>query len=173
MLDSGPSVRYYIGWRRVHAPGETLGPQWIAVRMRISQKSKIVKADARILIRFSLLYKQEVFLLFDFERFEALRKEKGITKKSIADRLDRKPSLCQDWKQGKSTPNPAQLAVVADILGTTTAYLTGESDQKERPTAGTGDGLSTVKRELLEIAETLPDEKVEQLLRLVKAALEL
>lgn len=111
--------------------------------------------------------------MFDFARFEALRKEKGITKKSIADRLDRKPSLCQDWKQGKSAPNPAQLAVVADILGTTPAYLTGESEEREKPTAGAGDGLSAVKRELLEIAETLPDEKVEQLLRLVKAALEL
>jgi transcriptional regulator with XRE-family HTH domain len=67
--------------------------------------------------------------LFLYDRFEALRVSRGITKTFIAQSLGRTPTLCQDWKQQKSQPNDAQLREVARILGTTTAYLRGETDE--------------------------------------------
>ena len=67
-------------------------------------------------------------VLFLYDRFEALRVSRGITKTFIAQSLGRTPTLCQDWKQQKSQPNDAQLREVARILGTTTAYLRGETD---------------------------------------------
>ena len=66
--------------------------------------------------------------MFDYDRFEQLRASRGINKKFISGALGRSPTLCQDWKQRKSQPSPAQLRRVADILGTTPEYLTGESD---------------------------------------------
>ena len=63
--------------------------------------------------------------MFDYERFEELRRSKGITKKFIAQALDRSPSICQDWKQKKSQPSQAQLKIVAEILGTSPAWLMG------------------------------------------------
>lgn len=66
--------------------------------------------------------------LFQFERFEALRQSRGVTKTFIAQSLGRSTSLCQDWKQQKSQPSKEQLRVVARILGTTPAYLLGETD---------------------------------------------
>jgi len=69
-----------------------------------------------------------VNVLFLYDRFEALRVSRGITKTFIAQSLGRTPTLCQDWKQQKSQPNDAQLREVARILGTTTAYLRGETD---------------------------------------------
>lgn len=57
-----------------------------------------------------------VILLFNYERFDSLRRSKGITQKFIAQSLGRSATLCQDWKQHKSQPNAAQLSVLASIL---------------------------------------------------------
>ena len=64
--------------------------------------------------------------MFNYERFEELRASRGITKKFISQALGRSSTICQDWKQKKSQPSPEQLRIVAEILGTTTAYLRGE-----------------------------------------------
>ncbi len=66
--------------------------------------------------------------MFNFDRFEELRRSRGITKKFISGALDRSPALCQDWKMGKSVPNSNQLRRVAEILGTSPAYLCCETD---------------------------------------------
>ena len=71
--------------------------------------------------------------MFNFARFEELRKEKGITKTFIAEQLHRAPSLCQGWKDKKSEPSPEQLRVVAKLLDTTPEYLMGESNEKKPP----------------------------------------
>ena len=70
-----------------------------------------------------------VILLFNYERFDSLRRSKGITQKFIAQSLGRSATLCQDWKQHKSQPNAAQLSVLASILDTTPQYLCDESDE--------------------------------------------
>lgn len=74
---------------------------------------------------------KEVIFLFDFDRFESLRKQYGVTKKFIADALDRTPAICQDWKYGKSEPNDKQIVIVAEILHTSPAYLRHETDDSE------------------------------------------
>lgn len=73
--------------------------------------------------------------MFDYDRFESVRVARGVTKAHIAAAIGRTPTICQDWKKGKSVPNSDQLKIVAAILGTTPEYLTGESDQKEKPAA--------------------------------------
>lgn len=78
-------------------------------------------------MRFVTLHINGVCFLFDYNRFEQLRSAKGITKKFIAQSLGRSSTICQDWKQQKSQPNPEQLRRVAEILDTTPAYLTGET----------------------------------------------
>ena len=83
----------------------------------------------RTFLRFGGMHKDEVKPLFIYERFEALRASRGITKRFIAQSLGRSPTLCQDWKMQKSQPSDEQLAVVARILGTTPDYLRGETDE--------------------------------------------
>ena len=74
------------------------------------------------------MHKNGVILLFNYDRFESLLKARGVTKTFIARSLGRSATLCQDWKQRKSQPSEAQLREVARILGTTPAYLRGETD---------------------------------------------
>lgn len=71
--------------------------------------------------------------MFIYTRFEELVDELGIKKTFVAEKLGKSPSICQDWKRGKSQPSAAQLQIVADILDTTPEYLTGETDKKEKP----------------------------------------
>ena len=69
--------------------------------------------------------------MFRFDRFEALRVSKGISKKHIADAIGRSAQIIQDWKNPKKTvePNDKQLKIVAEILGTTPEYLLGVVDE--------------------------------------------
>ncbi|MBQ7435354.1 MAG: helix-turn-helix transcriptional regulator [Oscillospiraceae bacterium] len=67
--------------------------------------------------------------MFQYDRFEALLKSRGITKTHISRCLGRSATLCQDWKQQKSQPSDKQLREVARILGTTPEYLRGETDE--------------------------------------------
>lgn len=71
--------------------------------------------------------------MFIYTRFEELVDELGIKKTFVAEKLGKSPSICQDWKRGKSQPSATQLQIVADILDTTPEYLTGETDKKEKP----------------------------------------
>ena len=93
--------------------------------------------------------------MFVYTRFEALIRETGV-KASIARRLGRTPTICQDWKAGKSEPNDEQLSIVASALGTTPAYLRGTTDEKKLPTEpvpGEEDPLDAQLRELLSHAD--------------------
>ena len=115
--------------------------------------------------------------MFIYERFEALRKSRGITKRFIAQSLDRSPTLCQDWKLQKSQPNDEQLAVVADILGTTPAYLRGETDEVSPAPAQDGElaELLTSLREreemrmLFKLAQDASPEDVRQAVKIIEA----
>lgn len=66
--------------------------------------------------------------MFRFDRFEALRTSKGITKKFVSDAIGRSSQTIQDWKNGKTEPNDVQIAIVSELLGTSPEYLRGEVD---------------------------------------------
>lgn len=86
--------------------------------------------------------------MLDFDRLNKLLKDTGVTKSSIANKLNRNRSIFNDWEKGKSVPSDAQLEIVAQALGTTAAYLRGETDIKERHPLQTGD-LTASEQEML------------------------
>ena len=130
-------------------------------------------------LRFVYLHSNEVEYLFIYDRFEQLRRSRGITKKFIADSLGRTSTLCQDWKQQKSQPNTQQLGIVAEILGTSPAYLCGETDDPAPPAPSVGsdelDELLTALRErkdlrmLFSLARDASPEDVRQAARIIEA----
>lgn len=131
----------------------------------------------RTFFRFGGMHKDEVKPLFNYERFEALRASRGITKRFIAQSLGRSPTLCQDWKKQKSQPSDEQLAVVARILGTTPAYLRGETDEVSPAPAEDGELaelLSSLReredmRMLFKLAQGASPEDVRQAVRIIEA----
>ena len=132
---------------------------------------------SRTFLRFGILHKDEVKTLFDYERFEALRVSRGITKRFIAQSLGRSATLVQDWKLHKSQPNEAQLAAVAQILGTTPEYLRGETDEVS-PLGAQDEELQTLLEELrrredmrmlFKLARDASPEDVRQAVRIIEA----
>lgn len=113
--------------------------------------------------------------LFDYERFEKLRASKGITKKFIAQALGRSATICQDWKQRKSQPSEEQLKVVAEILGTSPAYLMGEDVQADTtPDDELMELLSSLReredmRMLFKLARDASPEDVRQAVKIIEA----
>lgn len=131
----------------------------------------------RTFLRFGGMHKDEVKPLFIYERFEALRASRGITKRFIAQSLGRSPTLCQDWKMQKSQPSDEQLAVVARILGTTPDYLRGETDEVSPAPAEDrelAELLSSLReredmRMLFKLAHDASPEDVRQAVRIIEA----
>ena len=125
----------------------------------------------------SNLHKNEVRDLFQYDRFEALRVSRGITKTFIAQSLGRSPTLCQDWKQQKSKPSDAQLRAVARILGTTPEYLLGETDEPALDPVREAELealLSSLReredmRMLFKLAKDASPEDVRQAVRIIEA----
>lgn len=115
--------------------------------------------------------------MLNYDRFEQLRSSRGITKKFISGALGRSPTLCQDWKQQKSQPSRQQLERVAEILGTTPAYLSGETDDPSPNPAGNDEleRLLTALREredmrmLFKLAENATPEDVRQAVKIIEA----
>ena len=118
--------------------------------------------------------KNGVNALFNYEKMEALRVSKGITKRFIAQSLGRSATLVQDWKQHKSQPSDEQLAVVANILGTTPAYLRDETDEVS-PASEELEALLTSLREreemrmLFKLARDASPEDVRQAVKIIEA----
>lgn len=118
--------------------------------------------------------KKAVSNLFNFTRFDTLRSEKGISKLYIAQKIDRTAGVIQMWKNGKSAPNEEQLRIVADILGTTPEYLSGESDEKSPPSPEAGGGqaetLTGEEARFIRAARRMRPEQRAILLELLEAA---
>ena len=111
--------------------------------------------------------------MFQYDRFEALREARGVTKTFIAQSLGRSATLCQDWKQQKSQPSEAQLKQVARILGTTPEYLRGESDEIS-PDEEMERLLTTLReredmRMLFKLAQDASPEDVRQAVKIIEA----
>ena len=114
-------------------------------------------------------------VLFDFTRFETLRKKYGITKTYLANLIGRTPTTIQDWKQKKSEPNDEQIKIIAKALHTTVAYLRGKTnDPNEKPAPMIEDGfaekisrlppaLAELSIRFLALAEANPDSALRHL----------
>lgn len=73
------------------------------------------------------------------ERIRALRKSRGITQDKIAEMIGGRCNrvTISRWESGKFTPNGEVLAKLSTILGTTTDYLMGLSDDPDGVVRGT------------------------------------
>ena len=69
-------------------------------------------------------------------RYKEARLHAGLSQKAAAISLGVRPPSMSDWESGKTKPTHEHLVAMAALYGTTTEYLTGASDTKEKqPTA--------------------------------------
>lgn len=69
------------------------------------------------------------------QRLKQLRKELGLSQKSLAEHLGVTQQAVGKWETGRSSPDPATLARLAELLETSADYLLGISEQPAEPAA--------------------------------------
>lgn len=98
-------------------------------------------------------------------------KELGVSQAHLAELVGRQRYYLADLARKGTQPPAETIAVWADALSTTPAYLLGETDEKEKPTGAVADGLSAKERELIELFRGLSPAEQDAQLALWKARL--
>ena len=107
-----------------------------------------------------------------YERIQSLCKSKGVSGSRMCLDLGLSKSTLSDIKSGrKKSVSTATAQKIAGYFNVTVGYLLGEEDEKEKPTAQ-GDGLSEKRKALIDFAMSVPDDKAEMILRVMKSIVE-
>ena len=103
------------------------------------------------------------------ERITTLCKSRGVSGSRMCLDLGLSKSTMSDLKSGRKTGvSVATAQKIAGYFGITVDELYGE---KEKPTAQ-GDGLTEKQRILMEFVQSVPDDKAEMILRVMKSIVE-
>ena len=78
------------------------------------------------------------------ERIKAMAKQQGITQTFLCKQIGKRATYLNEVKLGKDRIHDNEIEVIASILNTTPAYLRGETDDPEPPTAE-GDWVDEIK----------------------------
>lgn len=107
------------------------------------------------------------------ERLTQLCNDKGIKGGRMCAELGISKSLMTDLKSGRKKGVNAETAQkLATYFNVSVGYLLGEDDEikKEQPTEY--DGLSEKRKALIDFALSVPDDKAEMILRVMKSIVE-
>lgn len=108
-----------------------------------------------------------------YERLVELCKERGIKGGRMCTDLGISKSLMTDLKSGRKKGVNAETAhKLAEYFGVSVGYLLGEEEKdikKEQPTDS--DGLSEKRKALMQFATSVPEDKVEMILQVMKTIL--
>ena len=107
-----------------------------------------------------------------FARIQSLCEQKNIRPGRLCNELGISRSLMTDLKMGRRSGVSAVTAQkIASYFNVSVGYLLGEEEEKEKTTAQ-GDGLTENQRILMEFAKSVPDDKAEMILRVMKSIVE-
>lgn len=106
-----------------------------------------------------------------YKRIATLCEEKGIKGATMCSEVGISKGLLTDLKMGRRTGVSAVTAQkIASYFGVSVGYLLGEEDKKEQSTEY--DGLSEKRKMLMDFVMSVPDDKAEMLLRVMKTIVE-
>ena len=107
-----------------------------------------------------------------YENIAALCEEKGIKGAKMCNDIGMSKGVLTDLKMGRRTGVTAVTAQkIASYFGVSVGYLLGEEEKEEKPTVE-DDGLSENMKQLIEFAKSVPDDKVELVLKLMRTIVE-
>ena len=110
------------------------------------------------------------------DRITNLAKEKGITQAFISSKIGVHRNWLSCVRRDNVKISDERIAIIADILGTTTAYLKGETDDpapaKEKSPSPT-DGLTKFQTTILQLLDHVPEDRQDELASLIESALKM
>ena len=107
-----------------------------------------------------------------YENIIGLCEEKGIKGGKMCTDIGMSKGILTDLKMGRQTGiSAANAQKIASYFGVTVGYLLGEEEKEEQPTVK-DDGLSENMKQLIDFAKTVPDDKIELVLKVMKSIVE-
>ena len=107
-----------------------------------------------------------------YETISTLCDEKGIKGAKMCNDIGISKGLITDLKMGRRTGVSAVTAQkIASYFGVSVGYLLGEEEKEEKPTVK-DDELSENMKLLIDFAKSVPDDKVELVLKVMKSIVE-
>lgn len=102
------------------------------------------------------------------------RLQKGYTQEALAQMVGVQKSAVAKWENGRvSEIKRSNIGSLSEALGIDPVLLVSDSDSinKEKPTVQ-NDGLSENQRKLIEFAKTVPEDKAEMILQVMRTIVE-
>ena len=105
------------------------------------------------------------------DRIRQLREQKKLTQEELARLLDTKRQTISKYEKGIVTNIPSdRIEAMARILDTTPEYILGWDVEEEKPAVDAG--LSENQKKLIDFAKTVPQDKVDMILRVMRSIVE-
>lgn len=92
---------------------------------------------------------------------------KGVTNQQLCDALGFKYTTFMDWIKGVTYPRIGKIEAMANYFGCEKSDLI---EDKQKPTEY--DGLSEKRQALIDFAKSVPEDKAEMILRVIKSIVE-
>lgn len=108
--------------------------------------------------------------MVNIDKIRDLAKEKGISVTFLCKSVGQGAYYLNDVKKRGGNIPSDRLIQIANILDTSVDYLTDKTDKKEKPTEY--DGLSEKQKVIMDFVMSVPDDKAEMILRVMKSILE-
>jgi transcriptional regulator with XRE-family HTH domain len=106
-----------------------------------------------------------------YETIDTLCKEKGVKGGKMCTEVGISKGLLTDLKMGRRTGVSAVTAQkIASYFGVSVGYLLGEEEKEEKPAQE--DELSENIKKLVDFAKSVPDDKAELVLKLMRTIVE-
>ena len=103
-------------------------------------------------------------------RIKTLRLSKGLTLEQVGDAVGVGKSTVRKWETGMiANMKRDKIAAIANVLGTTPAYLMGWKEEPEAKHTPTEQQLSEGDKEILEVFRLIPEEERKALLAMGRA----
>lgn len=93
---------------------------------------------------------------------------KGVTNQQLCDALDFKYTTFMDWIKGVTYPRIGKVEAMANYFGCEKSDLI--EDKEKKPTED--DGLSEKRKALIDFAKSVPEDKADMILRVMKSIVE-
>ena len=107
-----------------------------------------------------------------YENIAALCEEKGIKGAKMCTDIGMSKGILTDLKMGRRAGvNAVTAQKIASYFGVSVGYLLGEEEKEEKPTAQ-DDELSANIKQLVDFAKSVPEDKVELVLKVMKSIVE-
>lgn len=107
-----------------------------------------------------------------YDKYAQICKQRGITMSAAALEAGLSKSLVTKWKVNKvEVPSPDVLKKLSAYFGVPVSELLGEENEQKKGQPIEIDGLSENKKALMQFAMSVPDDKADMILQVMKTIL--